>query len=68
MNNPRPCWYKTVFNEQWRGGKFHAWSTCFEELSHGVGQYPVAIVEDDSNGIVADVPVSLVCFAATPPE
>lgn len=36
-----------VFHEGW----FHEWSTQWEELNGGLGQYPSAIVEDDNGDV-----------------
>jgi hypothetical protein len=36
---------KTV-TTKWLEGMFHCFSTSWEELGSGVGQYPIAIVED----------------------
>ena len=42
-------------------GRFHAWSTDFDELRYGVVQFPVAIVELD-NGTLRSVPLYGVRF------
>ena len=76
-NDLRACWYRTTTWE-WKGnkriatktnqlqGRFHCWSMDHEELSDGVGHYPVAIVEDSRTGAVVTVPVSDICFGSEP--
>ena len=40
-------------------GKLHGFGTDWEELNHGIGQFPVAIVEKDDGNLVAE-PITLV--------
>lgn len=42
---------------------FHGFSTNYEELRDGVGQYPAAIVEDISSGAVSVWPADCVVFS-----
>ena len=42
-------------------GDFHQYARSFEELSDGVGQYPVAIVER-GDGTVCDYPLNMIQF------
>ena len=32
-------------------GKFHIFSTVYEELNSGIGQYPVALIEKDNGDV-----------------
>lgn len=43
MSKERLC--KVIFGTEERTARFHCFSTNYEELRDGVGQYPVAIVE-----------------------
>lgn len=54
--NARPCRYrlwdgkpygKQKSYDAWRNGRFHQWSTTYQEIGDGAAQYPVAIVEDE---------------------
>jgi hypothetical protein len=67
----RACWYKYYSNalrtfSNWRPGKFHQWSTMYEELNNGIGQYPIALVEDEETLTIVEVTTNNICFGAKP--
>ena len=66
-----PCWYKqfdfAIKRMSWHGGTLLAWSTDFEELSNGVGQFAAGVIMDDKTGMCRSVHVSMICFANIPP-
>jgi hypothetical protein len=79
MSNDRigsHCWYKRIDlkarTQQWLWGTLRAWASDFEELnlnerSRGVGQFPVALIEDSLTNRITVVPAHLVSFAQTQP-
>lgn len=66
------CWWHCIKlregTNDFRRGRLLAWSTDFEDLQYGVGQYPVAIVEDVDSGHVHSLPVELVRFCEHQPD
>jgi hypothetical protein len=60
------CFWWTIVSpgvKESRRGRLLAWSTDFEELRHGVGQYPVGVVEDCETRHVHVVHASMISFA-----
>lgn len=45
-------WFKKVAEEPEGQGKFHCFGTSYEELSQGVGNYCVAVIEKDDGTII----------------
>lgn len=68
----RACWYRRYDDSKllsdWRGGTFEQYSTDYMELEGGIGNYPVAIIEDSEEQRPLSVPLEFVSFAAIPPE
>ncbi len=64
-------WHHLVISDSisdWKRGRLLAWSTDYEELRDGVGQYPVAIVEDLESGRVHSLSVHMISFGEKPIE
>jgi hypothetical protein len=66
------CWWQFIQLRQgineFRRGRILAWSTDFEDLQDGKGQYPVAIIEDLESGKVHSIPVELIRFCEHQPN
>ena len=60
------CWWYLP-NNHWRRGKVLAWSTDYEELNAGIGQFPAGIVEDFDTCRLHSVPVNQITFSSQPP-
>ena len=72
MNNRvgSSCWYRRFDDNKWSGwctGRLLAWSTDYQELENGVGNYPVGIIEDYATMCCFSIIVTQICFAAVPP-
>lgn len=64
-------WNRIVLKDginEWRPGRLLAWSTDFEELRDGVGQFPVGLIEDTETGRVHSVPATLLSFSEAMPS
>ena len=62
-----PCWWKKIDlkagTQEWRTGKLLFWGIDYEELSGGIGQFPVGVVEDGVTALVHSTPVHHLSFA-----
>lgn len=65
------CWFKKINLKEgtirWIRGALLAWSSDFEELNQGIGQYPVGVLEDLETNLVISHPVHLISFASSQP-
>lgn len=64
-NNSRSNLRKVKFkinagDSEFTDGFFHCWSTDYEELNNGIGQVPVAIIEDTIGYIHIEHPSHIV--------